>query len=163
MVRRMKLLVAVMLFGAGAVFMACSTIMHGTKQNVPIASSPTGATVTVNGQQVATTPARIELKRKDKHTIRISMEGYEPYEIMTTRAVSGWVVGNILFGGIIGLIVDLATGGIYNVRPDVISGELARVDASFAMLQEDGLYVVLVKKADPTWQRIGTLRPIRKR
>lgn len=31
--------------------------------------------------------------------VGIKLDGYEPYELTLTRKTSGWVIGNILFGG----------------------------------------------------------------
>ncbi|XXQ51474.1 hypothetical protein ACA040_000098 [Xenophilus aerolatus] len=51
-------------------------------------------------------------------------DGYADKEITITPTVSGWYIGNILFGGLIGMIgVDPATGGMY-VFPDSVTGSL---------------------------------------
>lgn len=55
---------------------ACATIMHGSSQELSIASTPTGARVLVNGMEAGKTPFVANLKRKDKHVIRIEMDGY---------------------------------------------------------------------------------------
>jgi hypothetical protein len=79
----------------------CATIMHGSSQELSIASSPTGARVLVDGQEHGRTPLVADLKRKDKHVIRIELDGYMPYEVALARGTSGWVWGNIVFGGLI--------------------------------------------------------------
>lgn len=53
----------------------CATIMHGTTQQVAVSSSPTGAKMAVNGMDRGVTPVIADLKRKDNHVIRVTMEG----------------------------------------------------------------------------------------
>ncbi|HEY3220250.1 MAG TPA: PEGA domain-containing protein [Gemmatimonadales bacterium] len=138
---------------------ACATIMHGTSQGVSINSQPTGAAVSVDGNAVGTTPVAANLKRKSSHKIVVTMSGYQPYELVTTRKTSGWVWGNIVFGGLIGLIVDASTGGLYEVRPETVSAQLAQ-GTNRALMHQGDLYVILVPVADPSWTRIGQLTPI---
>lgn len=103
---------------------ACCTIMNGTTQKVGIASQPTGAHVMVDNQPRGVTPLFVELKRKDTHIVRVEMEGYKPYEAVITRRVSGWVWGNIFFGGLIGLAVDAIAGSINKLEPEQVRADL---------------------------------------
>lgn len=138
---------------------ACASIMHGTSQDVGISSSPTGATVTVDSLTPGKTPYIAHLRRKDNHIVKLALDGYAPAEMTLTRKTSGWVWGNIVFGGIIGLAVDAMTGGLYNLTPEQLSATLASQKAQIAPTK-DGFYVVLVRDADPTWTRIGRLTPV---
>lgn len=61
------------------------------------------------------------------YTIKLEAKGFVPYTEVLQRKASGWVWGNIFLGGIIGLGVDMATGGLYIYDKDNISGNLARV------------------------------------
>jgi hypothetical protein len=142
--------------------LACATIMHGSSQEVGISSQPTGATITVDGLSTGKTPVTAKLSRKDIHRVAITLEGYQPFEITTTRKTSGWVWGNIVFGGLIGLAVDAITGGLYDVRPEQISGQLSKTGAS-VQIHGDHLYVILVRDPDPSWRRIGQLEALRAR
>jgi hypothetical protein len=135
---------------------ACASIMHGTTQDVGISSSPTNARVIVDNQPRGSTPMVAKLSRGDNHIVRLELDGYAPFEATLTKKVSGWVWGNIVFGGLIGLAVDAVSGGLYNLTPEQLSGQLARQGAS-AQLQPDGIYVVMVRQADPSWVRIGAL------
>ena len=135
---------------------ACATIMHGTSQDVAIGSSPTGARVIIDNQERGNTPAAVKLSRKDNHTIRIEMAGYEPYEMTVVRRVSGWVWGNIVFGGLIGLAVDAISGGLYKLEPSQVQATLARQGAHLD-LGDDALYLTVVLRPDPEWERIGGL------
>jgi hypothetical protein len=144
--------------GAGAILVlaACASIIHGSRQQVSISSTPSNARITVDGQPQGTTPAVVNLKRKDLHTVRLELEGYQPVDIALTRKVSGWVWGNIIFGGLIGLAVDAGTGGMYKLTPEQV---VATLPATVGTLRSDALYVVLVDKPKTEWAYIGGLTP----
>ena len=135
---------------------ACASIMHGTTQDVGISSSPTNARVVIDNQPRGATPLIAKLSRGDNHIVRIELDGYAPFEATLTKQVSGWVWGNIVFGGLIGLAVDAMSGGLYSLTPEQLAGQLARQGTS-SRLQPDGIYVILVRQADPSWEQIGAL------
>ena len=137
---------------------ACATIMHGTTQPLGISSSPTSAMVSIDKMNVGTTPVIAKIKRGDNHTVAINMQGYAPFEATVTKKVSGWVWGNIVFGGVIGLAVDAMSGGLYNLTPEQLAGQLAKQSANVAPTK-DGIYVVLVKQVEPGWKKIAQLTP----
>jgi hypothetical protein len=136
----------------------CATIMNGSRQNVALSSSPTGAQVTVNGVTLGTTPMVTGLKRRDTQLIRISMEGYEPFELGMTRSVSGWVWGNIIFGGFIGLGVDAVSGGLYKLSPEQVTAQLQRSDVEISDAGEDGLVLMMLMRPSPGMELVGTLQ-----
>lgn len=144
---------------APALVAACATIMHGTSQQVGINSQPTGATVSVDNHPVGSTPVAAKLSRKQSHRISITMPGYQTFEIATTRKTSGWVWGNIVFGGLIGLIVDASTGGLYDVRPEHVNAQLSSGGA-IGEMRDGHIYVFMVRDADPSWVKIGQLKPV---
>lgn len=134
----------------------CASIMHGKMQSVSISSTPEGATVTVDNRNIGTTPVSAELTRKDEHVVRISLEGYTTATLTLQRKTSGYVWGNIFFGGLIGLAVDAINGSMYKLEPEQIAQTLVR-DQSTAL--EDGtLYVVTVLHPRPEWVKIGQLQ-----
>lgn len=128
-----RLLVACVVAGA---LTGCASIFNGSTQAVTIHSAPQeGASVTVTnraGHAVhnGTTPLTLTLARGagyfkgESYTIRLKKDGFADKEITITPTVSGWYIGNILFGGLIGMLgVDPATGGMY-VFPDSVTGSL---------------------------------------
>ena len=46
------------------------------------------------------------------------MDGYRPYNITLRQTFNAWYLGNILFGGFVGLIIDHITGAIFTLTPD---------------------------------------------
>ena len=140
-----------------AIAAACGTIIHGTRQDVGVSSTPTGAQVVVDNMPLGQTPVVAKLTRKDNHVIRITMPGYQTFETNVTRSVSGWVWGNIVFGGLIGLAVDAISGGLYKLRPEQVTGTLATADVRS---EQGALYVAVVLVPDPSWEKVGQLTRI---
>ncbi|MGH7585120.1 MAG: PEGA domain-containing protein [Gemmatimonadales bacterium] len=140
----------------GILVAGCATIINGTSQEVSVASTPVGARVTLDGQAFGVTPVVTKLKRKTTHTLRLELEGFQPHELTFSQGVSGWVAGNILFGGLIGLVVDAVTGSMYKLKPDQVQAVLA---APVTTVSADGnaLVVAVVLDADPAWEPIGKL------
>jgi hypothetical protein len=135
---------------------ACASIIHGTHQDVGITSVPPGAFVTIDNIQYGKTPVIAKLSRKDNHVVRIEMPGYQPYDATLTRSASGWVWGNIAFGGLIGLAVDAISGGMYKLDPEQVSAALTNRNAAVTKVQ-DGVYLFAVLQPQADWQKIGQL------
>lgn len=141
------------------ILQACGTIIHGTTQEIGISSNPSKATVTVDGQEKGTTPMVVDFKRKDTHMVQIELDGYETYETTLTRKVSGWVWGNIVFGGLVGLAVDAISGGLYKLNPDQIEAEL--INGQMGVMESDeGLFITVVLKPEPNWEKVGSLNAV---
>jgi len=137
---RLKCLVSVLLVtGVTSLTTGCATIVHSGPRTLPVATTPPGASVSIynrSGAQVSrqTTPFIATLPVKHRYfsgqTYRLvfEMPGYQPSEIQLKSTVSGWYFGNILFGGLIGmLIVDPATGAMYNLSADKVDQVLTPV------------------------------------
>lgn len=133
----------------------CCTIMLSPEQDVGITSNPSGAKITIDGKEVGNTPMTTSLARKNAHSIKIQLDGYMPYEIHLTKNTSSWVFGNIIFGGLIGLVVDMATGALYELTPDQVQANLIKSDTG--MKNEDTLYIAFTMIPDPKWKKIGNL------
>lgn len=134
----------------------CATIVQSPRQQVSVASTPSGATVSIDNIERGKTPLIAELKRKDSHVLRIELAGYQPYEATLNRRVSGWVWGNVVFGGLIGLAVDALTGSMYKLSPEQVSAALTSGQAA-TQRNKDGVYVFAVLAPQPGWTRVGQL------
>lgn len=145
-------------FAAASLLLAapgCATLTHGNMQSVTVGSTPAGASVSVDGQQMGTTPATVRLTRKDAHVLRLDLQGYEPFEMQLERKTSGWIWGNIVFGGLIGVVVDASTGAMYRLTPGAVDATMATRAAVV-----DGrrtIEVAIVLSPDPSWEKIGQL------
>ena len=106
--------------------MGCASIMHGSRQNVGISSSPSGALARTEKGLSCYTPCVLKLPRSHSHTILLEKEGYEPGGVTVANSTSGWVWGNLFFGGLIGLGVDLASGGFWKLEPNTVNASLSK-------------------------------------
>jgi hypothetical protein len=87
---------------------SCTTILTPNPQPVAVNSSPTGATVLVNGSPMGQTPTTVNLDKKLTYTVEVQRAGSAPYAQMMTKTVDTLFFLNILL--LPGFIVDLATG-----------------------------------------------------
>lgn len=140
--------------------LGCATIISGKRQKIDISSVPLGATVSVDGEERGKTPLITKVRRKGKtHTIRIELDGYEPYTVTLHRKFNAWYIGNLVFGGIIGFIVDPITGAMYKMDTKQVEAQLQRRDAQL-LEEEDTIYVGMSSNPDPTWEKIADLKPV---
>ena len=107
----------------------------GDNQDVAITSSPEGASVvitTTGGVPMfeGITPASVNLKRKYKYNVTVNMGGYKENTVMIDQTLNMYVIGNLLCGGIPGMIVDGLTGAMWVLEPEqiVVTLELAALD-----------------------------------
>jgi hypothetical protein len=131
----------------------CASIFNGQTQAVTISSAPDGAEVLVlnsAGEKIHTgvTPATLTLKRgagyfkSESYTLKFSKAGFADKEMTITGTMSGWYIGNILFGGLIGMLaVDPVTGAMY-VFPESVSAALDAEAAKTSSSKESMLKIV---------------------
>jgi hypothetical protein len=105
---------------------------------VSIDTNPPNAHVVVRdkrGQEVASvnTPGKVALRRKDKfifparYTATIAAPGYHTAQVPIRSTVNPWILGNIVLGGIPGLVIDNATGAAWKPSDSEIFTELTPV------------------------------------
>lgn len=110
----------IMIVASIGLFSSCATILSGTKQKVSLSTSPSGARVYVNGaDKEVLTPANIKVPRKSKVTYTFQKQGYEDGNITQEGEFNPIVIGNIVFGGIPGGLIDYASGAWYKLPNNV--------------------------------------------
>ena len=125
---------ACLVLGATLVFTGCASILGGgTRQDVQISSTPAAATIKVERTGVTgkietvwegTTPATVNLKRKREYLVSVTLDGYQTIEVSLEHGTNGWVWGNLLCGGLIGLIIDFTNGAAKKLVPDEVNVQL---------------------------------------
>lgn len=148
---------------------SCASIMHGPNQQINFTSSPTGATITIDGENYGQTPRVVSLQRKARkkedpegklsYHVKFHLDGYETYEMLIHRKVNGWVVGNIFTGILVGLVIDAANGSMYQLTPEQTEAQLSKSTASIQKKGDD-VYFAVVLEADPSWKKIGQLEKV---
>lgn len=104
--RVMRLLFALLLLTLAS---SCASIMNSNGfKTIEVSSNPPGASFTSDAAGVTgVTPAAVQMPNGKPVTFRFTLDGHEPQQLVARPRMSGWVVGNILFGGIIGLVIDV--------------------------------------------------------
>ena len=122
-----------LLFSMAISITSCATLISGSMQTVKVSSNPSGATVKVEpGFYEVKTPAELSLKRKEgPYRLTIAMDGYEPVQAYLKASTNGWLWGNILFGGIIGIIIDYSTGAATALSPTEVHADLENSEVHY--------------------------------
>lgn len=104
------------------------------------------------------TPTVVRLARKTNQAIKVALPGYSPYEIILARKVDGWIAGNIVFGGLIGLVIDAVDGAMYKLTPDQVGAVLKEGSASLMQDKKDAIWIGVTLSPNPNWEKIGYLQ-----
>lgn len=104
---------------------ACATITKGTTQTIAVDTPGVpGANCTIttqSGPQVVQTPATVALKKgSDPLPILCVKECYVNGQSVIPSNAESMAAGNVIFGGVIGLGVDAASGAL-NKYPDLVT------------------------------------------
>ena len=97
---------------------SCATIMTKNQVRVTLVSSEPGTIFYVNDRRIrgrGTTASHSVTQRED-HIFIGEKKGCDSGSDDYQKRVSGWIFGNIILGGIIGLVIDLATNKFWVAR-----------------------------------------------
>jgi hypothetical protein len=132
----MKITSLIVILTAPLLLTGCASILDGGPKIVQISSNPPGAKVSIydkTGKEIDSqnTPASVALKRvhgylnPEDYKLVFENPGYYPYELHVKSTLDGWYLGNVLFGGLIGIvIVDPATGDMFTLSPREVNCNL---------------------------------------
>ena len=117
---------------ASALCMAgCATVTRGTSEEMQITSEPSGAQASTSTGFVCTTPCTFIVSRKDEFVVKFEEAGYRPQEIPVKTQIAGagaaGFAGNIVAGGIVGMVADAATGATLEHVPNPVHADLAPI------------------------------------
>lgn len=88
----------------------CATIIHGKYQTVPVSSMPPGAHIRSSSGDICVTPCQLNLLRDNEYVLVASLDGYDHQQQSLGKDTSGWFWANIILGGIVGGVIDKASG-----------------------------------------------------
>ncbi len=142
----MKKVIYSVFFGLFSVMLiaGCATIVgKGGPEKLSINSNPSEAKVVIldESEKVVfegVTPTTVNLDKSrgffkgKKYTVKISKPGYAEHIVTVDTVANGWyVIGNLIFGGLIGwLIVDPATGAMWTLDINEINTTLTQLNKS---------------------------------
>lgn len=123
-----------LLIVAGLLTANCAAIFKGSSADIRVNSNPSGADIIINGIDRGVTPQTMSLSRNENYVLTFKKDGYEDVNVEVKKKfdVGTTVVGNIFSWGLIGIIVDVATGAAYSLTP-------ADIDANFDTMAKAGL------------------------
>lgn len=131
-----------------AALAGCATVVSDSSYPLAVNSNPDGAYFTVtnrDGIEVnrGTTPESVELKagggyfKAQTYTIVLSKEGFEDQTVSVRSTMDGWYWGNILIGGLVGmLIIDPITGAMYKL-PETVHVNMDGSEVDWAEIEEE--------------------------
>ncbi|HKJ03493.1 MAG TPA: hypothetical protein VJ997_13590 [Longimicrobiales bacterium] len=110
----------------------CGVIFGGSSETIALGSSPDHANVAFKRSgRTMVTPTEVSLERKGEYVLTFSREGYEPRQAEISRHLRGGILAlDILFTGLIGVVVDAATGGWYSLKPERVDVALTKADTA---------------------------------
>ena len=93
-------------------FPGCGAIFTSGQATVRIDSDPQGADVTIDGMPMGKTPLVTRVSNRQDHVVQFHMSGQAASTCVLTSSVgAGYVILDVLFTGLIGVIIDVATNG----------------------------------------------------
>lgn len=150
-------------FIAGTILLtsSCASIVSKSSYPISINSNPSEAKITIvdkKGIEVfqGKTPATLKLEAgsgffsKARYQVRFEKDGYDVKTVPVEFKLDGWYFGNILFGGLIGLlIVDPATGAMYKLDTEFLNETLTKATAS---IQKEEFKVYSIAEIPNDWK-----------
>ena len=140
-------------------FFGCASITGGTHEKVSFSSDPSGARVNVGGR-MGVTPTTLEVKRRSPGVATFSKEGYSTGQYQMSRGFNFWFLGNFIFGGFPGMIIDFLTGAVFSVEPDNVFVTLEPRQASHSVTVQPVQVPVHVPPAQSAPVRSSPVRSI---
>lgn len=117
----MKKFVAVLASVCIAFQTGCASIVGGKHQGIHIESNPLGVMVKTSREDAeGITPTDIVLKRKHEHQLIFEKPGYKTKKVNLDHELRGWFWMNLLSWGVLGMVVDLATGAAYKLERETV-------------------------------------------
>ena len=130
---------------------SCGTLMNRGPFMVPIDTVPSGATVTYLDARVGITPCTVAM-RASCSQVAVELSGFHSQLVHVGSNFNGWVIGNLLLGGLPGLIVDAASGSFMEVDTAAVSVRLTpESDPKPAVWERPDDYD---EETGPPWRRI---------
>jgi hypothetical protein len=103
----------------------CATVTTGNRQDIAVVSQPEAADciLTRDGATIATirTPGTVNVKRDAKPiTVVCRKDNHDDNRAVMDSQLEGMTAGNLLIGGLVGVIVDAASGANSRYAPSVL-------------------------------------------
>ncbi len=155
-VRKVRMAAVVCVVAASPWLAGCGVIFGGTRQSIRTTSSPDGTAVTTTPATVEyKTPTSLSLERKQEYVLTFSMPGYTEQKVELQRSLRSGIVVLDVLSGLVGVVVDAATGGWYKLSPETVSVTLTKMNASVP--GPDTITIALDSKASGGTSAVGVV------
>ena len=105
-----------------ALCIGCATIFKGTTGEVNAKALTGTADVYVDGIKAGQTPMTVKISCNNQHTIELKKADGTTKAFRTDQSLgAGWLIVDIIPGGIISIVVDAVTGSWYYVTPKEVT------------------------------------------
>lgn len=141
-------------------FSSCASIVSKSSYPISINSAPSEAKIIIKDKKgieifSGQTPATLKLRSgsgffgKARYQVTFTKNGYDSKTVPVEFKLDGWYFGNLLLGGILGmLIIDPATGAMYKLDTEYLNETLVQSTAS---IQKEELKVYDMKEIPTEW------------
>ncbi|MFN0316838.1 MAG: hypothetical protein ACKVQA_17610 [Burkholderiales bacterium] len=125
MKKNSKFWVPALLWCTAFVLASCATIIKGGKQEIHVATDPSGAQCELkrNGQVLGVvnpTPGSVSVsKGADSIEVACTKDGHLPGTEYISSSFNSVTFGNLIIGGLVGVVVDASSGANYDYATDV--------------------------------------------
>ncbi len=160
MIKKSYLKMTAVFMASTFLFSSCASIVSKSSYPISINSAPSEAKIVIKDKKgieifSGQTPANIKLKAgsgffgKARYQVTFAKNGYDTKTVPVEFKLDGWYCGNILLGGLIGmLIVDPATGAMYKLETEFLNETLVQSTAS---VQKEELKVYALNEIPTEW------------
>jgi hypothetical protein len=133
---KFKIKTASILLSSSILFTSCASIVSKSSYPISINSAPSEAQIVIKDKKgieifSGQTPATLKLKSgsgffgKARYEVTFNKSGYQTKTVPIEFKLNGWYFGNLLFGGVLGmLIIDPATGAMYKIETEFLNETL---------------------------------------
>jgi len=130
------------------VLYGCATIVRGSNQDVRVTSDPPNARVVVNGEDRGETPTTLNLDTGRNYQIEFEKEGMSTETVNVSKDFTiGWpIFGNLFSWGLIGIVVDVANGSAYKLKPEQVEAALEATTGDLSVPEDSDVHIRLFAK-----------------
>lgn len=133
---KFKIKTASIVLSSSILFTSCASIVSKSSYPISINSAPSEAQIVIKDKKgieifSGQTPATLKLKSgsgffgKARYQVTFNKSGYQTKTVPIEFKLNGWYFGNLLFGGVLGmLIIDPATGAMYKIETEFLNETL---------------------------------------
>jgi hypothetical protein len=116
---------SILLVAAAVLAGGCATVIKGTSQEISVTTDPAAAACQLKMAgaslgNIDSTPGTLRVK-KGQGDIEVVCKkaGYADASGIVSSSLEGWTFGNILLGGVIGVVVDASSGALHEYQSEI--------------------------------------------